>query len=101
MFIVARSGDTYARLRFNTGPGGEIELSTTIDYEAEFLASDRGAWEQEFSKSVHDTSTVSSNLIESDSFGYRDPWDEGWDDDWLQYTEDDSEAPLLKVVDHE
>ena len=101
MFIIARSGDTYARLRFNTGPGGDIELSTTIDYRAEFLGSDREAWEQQFLKSVHDTTTVGSHMMDSDLFGYRSPWSEDWYDDWLQYTEEDSEAPLLKVVNHE
>jgi proteasome lid subunit RPN8/RPN11 len=101
MFIIARSGDTYARLRFNTGPGGEIELSTTIDYQAEFLASEREAWEQEFLKSVHDTTTVSSHLMDADLFGYRDPWGEDWYDDWLQYTEGDSDSLPLKVVNHE
>ena len=101
MFILARSGDTYARLRFNTGPGGELELATVIDYEVEFHASDRGAWEEEYMKSVHNASIVSSRMIDSESFGYRDPSDEEWYDDWLQYTEDNSEAPHLKVADYE
>jgi hypothetical protein len=100
MFIIARNGHTYTRLRFNTGPGGEIELSTTIDYDADFPASDRGSWGQEFSKSVHDESIDTTQRFDSDPFGYRDPGDEDRYDDWLEYTQDDSDAPHLKVVDH-
>ena len=36
MFILAKGGQTRARLRFNTGPGGEIELPTNeLDLSAE------------------------------------------------------------------
>ena len=101
MFIIARSGDTYARLRFNTGPGGEIELATTIDYRADFPASDRTAWEQEFTKAVHDTTIVSSTVDVSAPLGYRDPFDEEWYDEWFQYADDDSDRPSVKVVEHE
>jgi len=100
MFIIARNGRTYTRLRFNTGPGGEIELSTTIDFGADFPASDRASWEHEYARSVHGDSMFTTKTIDSDSFGYRDPWDEGWYDAWLEYTKDDSDAPNLKVVDH-
>jgi hypothetical protein len=98
MFIIARNGDVYARLRFNTGPGGEIELSTTIDYDTDFPASDRGSWEQEFFKSVHDGSIVTAKPFDSDLFGYRNPCDEDWYDHWIEYTKDDSDSPHLKVV---
>jgi len=100
MFIIARNGDVYARLRFNTGPGGEIELSTTIDYDTDFPASDRESWEQEFIKSVHDESIVTARSIDSDLFGCRNPCDENWYDDWIKYTKDDSDSPNLKVVDN-
>ncbi len=36
MFIIARSGDNYARLRFNTGPGGDIRLPVGVDYQTWF-----------------------------------------------------------------
>jgi proteasome lid subunit RPN8/RPN11 len=34
MFIVARSGQNYARLRFNAGPGGTVLLPTEVDWSA-------------------------------------------------------------------
>ncbi len=101
MFILARSGDTYGRLRFNAGPGGEIELTTKIDYESEFVASNRTAWKKEYVKSVHDRSPHSSSMIDPDYFSDQDPSDEQWYDDWLQYTEGDCNSPYAKVVEDE
>lgn len=74
MFIIARSGDTYARLRFNAGPGGEVALRVTIDYEADFAATDRTAWEQEFLCAVNDVTVVDAVRLLADPFGYRDSW---------------------------
>ena len=48
MFILARGGDTYARLRFNVGPGGQALLPVTVDYEQPFEGSDHTAWESEY-----------------------------------------------------
>ncbi|MCG6156329.1 hypothetical protein [Rubinisphaera margarita] len=52
MFILARGGDCYARLRFNSGPGGETELSVELDYGREFNGSDFDSWEIEYLQSV-------------------------------------------------
>lgn len=52
MFIVARGGQTYARLRFNTGPGGELLLPVEIDFQEPFAASDWAAWEEEYCEAV-------------------------------------------------
>ena len=52
MFIVARRGATYARLRFSAGPGGEVELPTSVEYGQEFGGSDRPAWEAEYAACV-------------------------------------------------
>jgi len=48
MFIIARDGTTYARLRFNIGPGGETTLPVRVDYSQPFAASDFAAWKQEY-----------------------------------------------------
>lgn len=53
MFILARSGATYARLRFNTGPGGEMELPVEVDFSQPFSASDHEAWRAEYLERVH------------------------------------------------
>jgi hypothetical protein len=48
MFILARSGETYARLRFNVGPQGSILIPVRVDYAAPFAGSDHAAWEREY-----------------------------------------------------
>jgi proteasome lid subunit RPN8/RPN11 len=34
MFIISRTGETYARLAFNAGPGGRIHLPVEVDWDA-------------------------------------------------------------------
>lgn len=52
MFIVASDGPTYARLRFNVGPGGAVELKAAVDYSRPFAGSDQAAWEAEYLANV-------------------------------------------------
>lgn len=52
MFILARGGETYARLRFNTGPGGEIVLPVEVDYEQPFQGTEHAVWDREYGQSV-------------------------------------------------
>lgn len=47
MFILSE-GQSYARLRFNTGPGGELKIPVEIDFNSPFAASDYDAWEAEY-----------------------------------------------------
>lgn len=53
MFILARGGKSYARLRFNVGPGGEVLLPVEVDYSRPFAASSQGAWKEEFKANIH------------------------------------------------
>lgn len=48
LFILARSGRCYARLRFNIGPGGELEIPVEVDYSLPFGPSAFEAWEAEY-----------------------------------------------------
>lgn len=48
LFILARTGQTYARLRFNVGPGGEMVIPVEVDYRSPFGPSDHDAWEAEY-----------------------------------------------------
>jgi hypothetical protein len=48
MFILARGGQCYARLRYNVGPGAEIELPVEVDYSREFDGSDFLLWHEEY-----------------------------------------------------
>ena len=48
MFILARGGQVYARLRFNIGPGGELTIPVQVDYSRPFAASDFALWQTEY-----------------------------------------------------
>ncbi len=52
MAILARGGDTYGRLRFNLGPGGDVPLAIAVDFGQPFAASDHDAWEAVYQKRV-------------------------------------------------
>jgi hypothetical protein len=43
--LLACGGKTYARLRLNTGPGGELRLPVEIDFQEPFPAADQSAWD--------------------------------------------------------
>ena len=53
MAILAQGGETYARLRFNAGPGGQIEIPVRIDYARPFPAADPESWLREYERCVH------------------------------------------------
>jgi hypothetical protein len=52
MFILARKGETYARLRFNVGPGGSLILQSQVEFMAPFAGSTQEIWEQEYQTNV-------------------------------------------------
>jgi hypothetical protein len=52
MFILARGGQTYARLRFHVGPGGDVLLPVDVDFSREFDASDFAVWKHEYSANI-------------------------------------------------
>ncbi len=53
MFVLGRGGKRYARLRFSAGPGGEIMISTRVDFGVAFPASDHNAWAAEYDRNIH------------------------------------------------
>src|SRR5205807_7475922 len=52
MFIVARGGQAYARLRLGFGPGSDFVLPVEIDFQQAFPAADAAAWDQEYLQMV-------------------------------------------------
>jgi hypothetical protein len=52
MFILAQEGQTYARLQFVAGPGGNVLIPIEVDYSARFAGSDHQAWAAEYQASV-------------------------------------------------
>ena len=52
MFILARNDKAFARLRFNVGPGGQMDLPVQVDYSQAFEASDGSAWREEYEANI-------------------------------------------------
>lgn len=52
LFVLAQDGQTYARLRFNIGPGGDILIPTEIDFTRPFAASDQAGWAKEYEGNI-------------------------------------------------
>ena len=95
MFILAQGGQSYARLTFGVGPGGSGDVPVEVDYESEFPASERGAWEAEYAACVEraepSAEVMLRSLIVDDaspdwfddrfagrSFGEGDDYDPSW-----------------------
>lgn len=87
MFVLARRGQTYARLRFGVGPGGSWEIPVEVDFRRPFPATDQAAWEQEYVEAVQivgdplgELTTGESpawdlGLVDADTDGFQDAWD--------------------------
>ncbi len=88
MFIIAQAGKSFARLRFNTGPGGQIQVPVEVDYSQPFFQSDREAWEVEYQANIKTMYSHVSKCkqieigFEDDVCGYSCP------DDWLEELEE-------------
>ena len=53
LFVVAQDNGTYARLRFNVGPGGQVLIPTEIDYGLDFGSSDHDMWDTEYATNIN------------------------------------------------
>jgi len=86
MFILAREGESYARLRVNTGLPLEIEIPVQVDYMRSFAGCDRDAWETEYWERVHQEKSITSQIATSvsDTASFDD-----WRERWLDYIEDE------------
>jgi hypothetical protein len=87
MFILACQGQSYARLRFHVGPGGDLDLPVRMDYSRPFAASNQAAWEKEYLAAVQ-VADVLFPMRRSDgpplgpADAAVDPWDEDWFSTW-------------------
>jgi len=68
MFILACSGNSYARLRYNTGPSAEVELPVEIDFTQPFVGSSMQDWEAEY------LGNVSAERLSNGKGGCTDSW---------------------------
>ncbi len=72
MFVLASGGKSYARLRFNVGPGGSMVIPVDVDFGTPFGPSQQETWEAEYKANIDAT-----------------PWSWGIDihDDFRRHTE--------------
>jgi hypothetical protein len=83
-FILAGGGQSYARLRFHVGPGGDVDLPVRVDYTRPFAASDHAAWEEEYLACVETTDLFflpeRHPRQPAGAVSVLDPWE---DEDWF------------------
>ena len=77
MFILARGGNTYARLRFNVGAEAEVKIPVEVDFTRPFAGSDFEAWAQEYTRCVQPSL--------EDSFADAQLEDGLWEGDWPKF----------------
>ena len=53
LFVLAKGGKTFARLRFNVGPGGHVLIPVQVEYGRAFGASDHEGWEAEYQVNIN------------------------------------------------
>jgi proteasome lid subunit RPN8/RPN11 len=90
MFIAASGGQTYARLRLGSGPGGEFVLPVEIDFQQAFPAADPPAWEVEYVQMVSEEIEPPRKPPLAQLYDRMPPWAEdftgGIDGVWLEST---------------
>lgn len=59
LFVVGRRNQTYARLSFNVGPGGQMLVPVQVDYSRDFGPSNHEQWDAEYN----------ANVVVENSFG--------------------------------
>ncbi len=69
MFILSRTGRTYARLAFNAGPGASIQIPVTVDWERwpqrlEDLQEHVAQWRHEHEANIHPLMPRAAKLME-------------------------------------
>lgn len=79
MFILARGGQTYARLRYSVGPGADLELPVDVDFSRPFLASSETDWQAEYRANVRTAQPKLSQHLTGPCV----PATNGRDADWL------------------
>lgn len=90
MFILARGGQTYARLRYNVGPGADIKLPVEVDYGHPFDGSNAEAWQEEFLANVRVPipskllKTAGEPALTTQVDRFVDEW---WRDAWGEYVD--------------
>jgi hypothetical protein len=92
MFILAKGGQTYARMRYNVGPGADVKLPVEVDFSRPFDGSNKEAWHEEYLVNVRvppDPPKLKADrhlALSSDDNELSEGW---WRDAWGEYAEFD------------
>lgn len=90
MFILAKGGQTYARLRFNVGPGADMKLPVEVDFSRPFDGSDEETWQEEYLANVCVPPPPQKSVVTTErSFASQDEGDHWWRDAWGEYADFD------------
>jgi proteasome lid subunit RPN8/RPN11 len=92
MFILARGGQTYARLRYNVGPGVDVKIPVEVDYGRPFASSKQESWHLEYLANVRIPAPDPPQTSEPEkraTLSNRDDEfpDDGWRDVWGEYVD--------------
>lgn len=93
MFILAKGGQTYARLRFRAGPGGDMKLPVAVDYAEAFPGTDHDAWELTYDAHIHAESLNGKPLFGATGQEVLDAGFNAWADDDNPFDTLDLAAP--------
>ena len=99
MGVVAQNGRSYAKLRFNVGPGGEMLIPMAVDYSQSFGPADQDAWQKEYETNIKALAWPGASLgnnggsMESDLDYYSIP------DDLIEQLEEMEPAERQAVLD--
>jgi hypothetical protein len=99
MFVLALGGKSYARLRFNVGPGGSVVIPVMVDYSQPFGPSDHEAWEAEYQANIKAESLFKSFGSQVDLGLDEDVSSYSVPNDWLEEFEDMEPAERQYVLD--
>lgn len=83
MFILARGGQSYGRLRYNLGPGADVELPVEVDFGQSFTGSNEKVWQLEYEQFVRpetQSRPTQHRLLPTNLTGKTDDWYELWDE---------------------
>ena len=88
MFILARGGQAYARLRYHVGPGADVLLPVDVDYMRPFGGTEEALWQSEYDRCVRleppaEPKPAKSRLI----LPAADEPADDWRDAWFEYTD--------------
>lgn len=97
MFIVAQNGSTFARLRFNIGPGGQVKIPVCVDYDCQFDAADFENWKTQYKDNVTEEKLFTPKKKSKDIIGSQDEFDSFFDYDTSGFSRLTSDDLLCEI----